>query len=392
MNQFRKSFIAVTFAIGCLSLASAIDAQSVSVGSVEDLYSAANNPANAGATLVLAPGVYKLSVNDPNGNPRPNKGRLELQENMSLLGTVNDRSAVVIDAADLPLASFQTPALSGAIRIGRGTNSIEWLTVKNAVNGTANIETDLIWPGTAYVRIAHIASINSLRGLDVRNFGAAAAGAVIEADVVDNDMSGHLLRQGEGMRFGNNLGATGASVIARLSGNRSFNNVQGMLLENNRTDLARVSVTSSGDRFFENGAGTIILAGLGFLTVAANQNVIDFEARGTRFEDNNSSTPFDRGGLFIVGGENTSFPNGTNNNTVHVGLWGCRFSNNQMVDLAGIGARSNPESIGLPGVNDRVTIEIHGEGSGKGRWQQVEFFANSLPTDPNTTNSVTVIR
>jgi hypothetical protein len=42
--------------------------------------------------------------------------------------------------------------------------------------------------------------------------------------------------------------------------------------------------------------------------------------------------------------------------------------------------------------NNHVTIEIHGDGNGKGRWQPVEFFADSLPAaPPNYGNSVTVI-
>jgi len=60
--------------------------------------------------------------------------------------------------------------------------------------------------------------------------------------------------------------------------------------------------------------------------------------------------------------------------------------------LLGIGARSAPESIGTPGVNNRVTIEIHGEDNANGRWQPVEHFENSIPFDESTTNSVTIIR
>ena len=390
MKLFQTLIFAVVAAIFIpLVFAATASAQTVSVSDLEELYTAVNDPANAGATLVLSPGVYTLSANDPANLPRPNRGRLELQENMSLIGVVNDRNAVVIDAISLPVSSYQPAPLTGAIRVGRGTNTIEWLTVKNSLNGTANIDADLIWPGTAYVRIAHIASSNALRGIDVRNLGAAAAGAMIVAEIVDNDLFGNQLLQGEGMRFGNNVGANGASVFATLHGNRSFGNVQGMLLENNRTDSATVSVTSSGDRFFENGAGIIILAGLSFNSVAANGNTVNFTAHGTRIDDNNGFTTFDRGGLIIVAGENTSIPNGTNGNTANVSLWGCRMSGNQLWDLGAIGARSAPESLGSPGLNNRVTIDIQGEGK---RSESVEYFANSIPFDPNTTNSARIFR
>jgi hypothetical protein len=40
--------------------------------------------------------------------------------------------------------------------------------------------------------------------------------------------------------------------------------------------------------------------------------------------------------------------------------------------------------------NNHVTIEIHGDGNGKGKWQPVEFFADSLPV-AGYGNSVTVL-
>ena len=37
------------------------------VHNIEELYSAVNNPLNAGNQIVIAPGVYMLSVNAPDG-------------------------------------------------------------------------------------------------------------------------------------------------------------------------------------------------------------------------------------------------------------------------------------------------------------------------------------
>ncbi len=39
----------------------------VNVTNIEELYAAVNNSANAGNQIVIAPGVYLLSVNDANG-------------------------------------------------------------------------------------------------------------------------------------------------------------------------------------------------------------------------------------------------------------------------------------------------------------------------------------
>ena len=361
----------------------------VIVFNIEQLYAAVNNPLNAGRQIVIIPGVYLLSVNDPAGAPRPNRGRLELQENMSLSGVVDDRTAVVIDAIGLPASSFSAPPvpLTAAIRMGRGNNAIEWLTIQNTVNGNANIGTDLNSTPTTYIRIAHIASTNSARGADVRNFGAAAAGRVIVAEIIDNDFYNNRIGTlGEGLRIVNNQVANGAVIFATLNGNRSYNNYLGLIVEDNRSNNGRISVVSSRDQFFENGLGALVGGGLSSASTVANGNTVNFTAYGASFENNNGFNNFDFGGLVVIGGENTSIPNGTANNTVNVELRGCRFGNNQVHDLAAFGARSFPLSVGLPGTNNRVSIT----GFAPFRNIVVEA-ADSIPNYPGGMNSVTFI-
>ncbi len=361
----------------------------ITVSNIEELYTAVNNSANAGSQIVLAPGVYMLSVNDSNGVARPNGGRLELQENMSLIGAVGDRGAVVIDAMNLPLSSFNsaTPIpLTGAIRMGRGTNSIEWLTVRNAVNGNANIGTDLASTMTN-IRVAHVASTNSQRGLDVRNFGAAMAGRIINAEIIDNDFFNNRIgAQGEGFRIASQQGANGGNINATLSGNRTYNNYAGFLLENNRSNNAVSTVFSTGDRFYENGAGVIAGAALSSNSTVANGNNVSFTAHGDSFINNNGFNNFDFGGLVVLGTENISIPNGTSNNKLTVNLFGCQFSNNQLADLYAVGARSNPASIGTPGTNNTVRIALHGIG------RIVEIRADSIPATPGSGNSLIISR
>ncbi len=95
---------------------------------------------------ILAPGVYALS---PNGI---NAGRLELQRDMELQGSPGHPEDVVIDAGALPAASFGTGVIApGAVRMGRGSNAIEWVTVQGAVNGPSAISTDLVSPGPTRV-------------------------------------------------------------------------------------------------------------------------------------------------------------------------------------------------------------------------------------------------
>jgi hypothetical protein len=362
----------------------------VNVTNIEELYAAVNNSNNAGNQIVIAPGVYLLSVTDPNGAARPNSGRLELQENMSLRGVFGDRGAVIIDAINLPLTSFNSAPpvpLTGAIRMGRGTNAIEWLTVRNAVPAPSNIETELASTAVANIRVAHIASTNSGRGLDVRNFGAAQAGRVINAEIVDNDFYNNKTSpQGEGFRIISAQGANGGIINATLAGNRSYNNYLGLLVENNRSNNSVSTVFSSGDRFYENGNAAVVGGGLSQNSTVANGNTVSFTAYGDSFENNNGFNNFDFGGLVVPAGENTSIPNGTSNNTVNVELRHCRFSNNQIHDIAAFGARSNPASIGQPGTNNRVRIRLIGT--------LVPIFetTDSVPNNPALMNSVTVIR
>src|SRR4030095_1919583 len=105
----------------------------IEVSNVEQLYDAVNEPANAGATIVLAPGLYVLTKVKPGVGTRPNNGRLELQTDMSIFGVTGHPEDVVIDSSD----PVNGPSFAlggglgngGTIRIGRGRNSVEWLTV-----------------------------------------------------------------------------------------------------------------------------------------------------------------------------------------------------------------------------------------------------------------------
>lgn len=385
-----------------LTLRAPAVAQVIQISNVEELYRAVNDPANAGAALVLAPATYMLSVTDSKGAQRPNGGRIELQMDMSIVGVEGDRDAVVINASGLPLSSF--PQIvngvaigpNAAVRMGLGHNTLEWLTVRDAVNGGANIDTSLqpLDPGTAFIRVAHVASTGSTRGINILNFGPPASGQTIEADVIDCDFFDNPYSLSEGIRVGNFAGAVGSTVNIRMSGNRSWGQKQGRLIVNNRAITSSVNVISSGNRFEGNGAGTNVFGGLSSGGTRADGNTINFEAHGDQFIDNTAATELDHGGLIVVGVENDSpTGGGGSNNTVNVTLWGCRMSGNALHDLYGVGARSNFRVNGDPSLsqNNHATIVINGDGNDNGRWQPVEQFADSLPEPPDYGNSVSVI-
>lgn len=383
-----------------VALSPGVMAQTIPVSNVDELYTAVNNTANAGATLLLAPGTYALSASDSYGVPRPKGGRIEMQPDMSLQGVEGDRSAVVIDALDLPASSFPSTTNgvvtgpSAAVRLGLGHNALAWLTVRDAVAAQANIDSGLqpLDPGPAYIRVAHVISTGSVRGLNVLNFGRAASGQILEADIVDCYFLDNNLDLSEGVRMGNFQGARGSTVNVRMSGNVSSGQKTGRLIVNNRAIGSTVNVVSTGNRFSDNAGGTIIVGGLSSNNTRADGNAIKFEAHGDQFIGNAAESEFDHGGLVVLGTEDISNVGGGSNNTVNVSLWGARMLGNDTWDLAGIGARSLSEATAPLSQNNHVTIEIHGDASSRGKWQPVEYFVDSLPIGPDYGNSITVLR
>lgn len=210
--RITLTFCLITVVLGARSIA-----QLIPISNVEELYAAVNNPSNAGATLVLSAGTYMLSASDPNSAPRPNGGRIEFQADMSIVGVTGDRSAVVINAYNLPASSYPqnvngvNMGPNAAVRLGLGHNTLEWLTVRDARFAQANIDSGLqpLDPGTAYIRVAHVDSTGSTRGLNILNFGPRTSGQTIEAEIDDCRFFNNIFNLSEGVRMGNFQGARG---------------------------------------------------------------------------------------------------------------------------------------------------------------------------------------
>ena len=395
--RLLKRGIAILLFVGASLTSIAASAGTVVyVADVESLYDAINNCPCEGATVVLAPGNYLLSAKDPLGNDRPNGGRLELQKDMSLYGVAGDRAAVVIDAGGLLASSFTVglPPMqrTGVIRTGRGSNTIEWLTVLGTPAAAAGIETDLPGASNTLIRVAHVVSDGSSRGVDVRNAGFANnARRRIDAEIVDNEFIGPTVVQGmsEGIRLANFVGADGGVIVATLRGNSAHGFQLGCIIANNRSSNAALSVRSSGDRFFANALGCLIAGGLNQSTMGvANSNSTIFEAFGSKFVDNTAQIAgIDPGGIRVAGGRSTTLATATSDNTVSVSLSGSKVSGNQGVDFEAFGAHSGPTVSGIAGTYNHVTIELDGVS------KQIDVVAaNSSPEDPSGTNKVTVLR
>jgi hypothetical protein len=399
--------------LGALAFAAAITTSAVvsagplvNVSDVEQLYAAVNDPLNNGAAVVLAPGIYLLSAKDPVGGDRPHGGRLELQRDMSLYGVAGDRAAVVIDAADpsrMPSSSFTFEisfGRSGVVRMGRGTNTIEWLTILGNPTAAAGIAAELTDPtepigtATTTIRVAHVVSSGSSRGIDVRNSGQGMIGRRIDAELVDNELIGPTEVQGmsEGIRVANFVGPDHGVIVARLSGNITHGFQIGCIVANNRSSNAAVRVRSSGDRFFANAVGCVIAGGLSqAATGVANSNSTVFEALGSEFVDNDPTIAgIEPGGIRVVGGLSTTLTNVVSDNTVSVSLTGSRVFGNEdalgnVVNFEAYGA-IHTALTGLAGTNNHVTITLRGSS------RTIDVIAaDSLPVDPSGSNTVSVL-
>lgn len=367
-----------------------IAAAAVNVANVDELYAAVNDAANEGADILLSPGSYVLSATDGAGAARPNGGRLEVQLDMSLYGLTGDRAAVVIDASTLPASAFNAPfGRTGVIRIGRGTNSVEWLTIVGNPAAAAGIATELTGTPTTKVRVAHVLATGSSRGVDIRNVGATMIGRKIEAEVTNSEFVGptEIVGMTEGIRVANFVGANNGVIVANLSGNRAHGYILGCIIANNRSSNAAIAVTSSGERYYGNTLGCEVDGGLSQTTGVAMSNLVTYEAHGTHYSDNTAGIPgIGPGGLKVHAAVATVAANIVSNNTVRVDLWGVKISGNEAIDFEGFGAWKE-SAPGIAGTNNHAIITLHGVS----KKLEVETHA-SFPSDPGGTNTITVIR
>ena len=186
----------------------------------------------------------------------------------------------------------------------------------------------------------------------------------------------------------NFVGADGGVIVATLSGNRAQGFQLGCIVANNRSSNALVQVRSSGDQFFANALGCQIAGGLSQATSGvANANSTIFEATAphswtTRPRSRLQSRP---GGIRVVGGLSTMQTNVASDNTVSVSLWGSKVSGNRGVNFEAFGALQ-AALAGIAGTNNHVTITLRGVS------KKIDVVtADSLPEDPSSNNTVTVL-
>ena len=363
------------------------------VSDISQLYTAVNNPGNAGAIIFMSPGTYLLSAS------YPNSGRVELQTDMELRGQPGHAEAVIIDQTALPTASFNLTGggRTGGIRMGRGTNTLEWITVRGNVNALSAIDADLLSTET-FVRIKHTVVSGSQIGIDLRNRLAEHSGRIIHAEIVNNEMLENQAGFGTGLVIQNANGANGAVINVSMKENyihanrvgfRAFSNAATSTVNN-----GTVNVISHADRIEGNGMGMYINGGLTQVASAfANGNETYLEFYGAKIRNNNPTpmpaeikpleTVIPIGGIFAVGGNSTGGDNKASNNKLVAKFWGTDLSDNG-TDMYVFGAWSRPPAT-IPGINNLAEIYLYGISANAN-----VIATNCVPIDPAGTNLVSI--
>jgi hypothetical protein len=198
-----------------------------------------------------------------------------------------------------------------------------------------------------------VISTHNPRGIDVRNFGASMV-RVLVVELSDNELADNATGAGQGVRFVNTNGASGASIVATIDNNKAHGNIAGCLAANLNVNGSSITIDSHADRFESNGNGCVFLAG----NLTASNNSISVRAQSSRFVGNGVEgappTFTDPGAILAVGGVS---PTGlASNNTLVIDLWGILFQDNVNPDIAAFGVQS---TSGTP-VGNSVTVNLHG--------------------------------
>ncbi|HEX7845549.1 MAG TPA: hypothetical protein VF476_07065 [Chitinophagaceae bacterium] len=376
--------------------------QKIYVSTLDELYAAVNNTDNEGARLILAPGTYVLNTSYPKG------GRLELQTDMSLQGQPGAIDAVLIDMSALSVASFVIPeGRTGGIRMGKGTNSLEWLSLKGGVvsaNPFSVVNTDLVSTETT-VNFSHVfVDMNgSNLGINIRNRLAEHANRKIYSELTDCEITGGVNFNGGALALQNANGASGSLIDVTMRNNYIHGNKMGLFLFSttgvSSIENCTIKVSSYSDRLEGNGVGMDPSAGVNQSAVTtANNNVTTIDLYGTSIKGNNPPgmpqlTPVNGalpGAAYLACAYNSvnniSGFNRASNNTMTVKFHGCDISDNNGTDIHGYAAWCPPAAV-LAGSNNLLNIHLYGPSA-----NAIVSATASSPAEPAGTNVINVFR
>jgi hypothetical protein len=387
----------------------------VNVSDVEGLYAAVNNPANAGAIVLLASGTYTLTAKDANNQSRPNGGRLILQSGMALVGqnsyvdvdgdgvwdprddnhdgipdTDPVRGLIFVDPASETIinAVHLSANFVGTIRVGLD-NRVEKLTVRNTNGLLAAIDANLV-PAIGGIRaeIRDCLLEDGQRGIRLATPQRADldSSAVLERNISRRNLGSF----GFGIQILHLAPSPNSSWDVIVRNNLVYGNRVGLFVpgEGEQTNV-QVHVLSMGNLYRENQLGLMVAAGRD----GGNGNNTHFSSirDGIFYNVGASAVAGLGGGVVALGGLNTSAGTTLSSNDAldfqFIGTrWAGNFQGQRRQDLQVYGALAVG---GLPGTNDTVRVLIRQGTSDQasGAFQ----FIDSQPADPSHTDTVTII-
>jgi hypothetical protein len=322
-----------------------------------------------------------------------------LQTDMSLRGQSGDPNAVLIDQSSLPTGSLvlTVGGRTGGIRMGKGTNSLEWLSLKGA-NVSANpfsvINTDLLSTET-WINISHVKiDVNGcVIGINLRNRLAEHAGRKIYAV----NFNGFAIAA----QIAN--GASGSLINVTMRKNYIHGNKIGLLTfcsaQTASVINSTIEITSYADRIEGNGCGIDFTASVNqTTTTVANNNTGILKMFGSNISDNNPpgqpqlapvNGAFPGAMTLTAGYSNVNNIGGYNralNNTMLVECTGCTIANNGPTDIYAYASWCLPACV-LAGSNNLAELYLRGVSANA----TVESSA-SVPAEPAGTNVLNVYR
>lgn len=365
------------------------ESKKVYVSDVDQLYAEINNHENAGATIVLSPGVYTLFPTHPNA------GRLELLTDMSLTGQPGRPELTIIDVSNLPRTSnFINNVSTGLVRLGYGDHSIEWLTLRDdAKHETLSlIQTDLGTDGIVKVRVANsiIRGSGSEIGVNIINrLTPPGAYRAVEAKIENNE----FFDDEAAIMIQNSRNIEGASITATVRNNYIHGNKIGITVFNGQTGNGnRINLISTANRIEGNGLG-VSLEG-GFTSSSLNNSVL-FKAYGDIIRNNNLNSPLPSsftipGGVVVIGGSDlaSTLPGTCNNNSVEAHFHDCVIEgNNGNFQVYAFGGRRLNPSLTPVGTYNTAKVYLYGISD-----IASVHAENSVPAEPAGTNTAIVYR
>ena len=341
------------------------------VSDVEALYDAVDNVNNAGKTIVLKPKPAPYVLTRHKGTKeRLHKGRLELQQDMSLTGSGGDPSKCVLETSptDLPIFNENPTARSGMIRAGRGENTIAKLTLNVPGLAGSGICTDLNGSQETTVRIEKVISGDptnghKTRGVDIRNTGTTVPGRHLKAFIRNCEFHGGT----QGIRIANFQRADDCRVSVEMSSNKSHANSTGCVITHHTSTSGVIEVHSHDDSFTDNGVGCAVTGPINRVETSppiTSSNRTIFVAHKMVCESNGGAADPMTGyqGGVVIRGADTTLANVAFKNQVEITLKDCSFnSNGPTGDVIAHGAFST--ATGVAGTENIVTISLHNQNS-----------------------------